>query len=45
MYFLRGKLPWSGIAGRSKLAKYENVKNKKMEVTAEELCKGYPREF
>jgi len=45
LYFLRGSLPWQGLPGRSKNEKYNNIKKKKLEVTVEELCKGYPEEF
>lgn len=45
LYFLRGSLPWQGLPGRSKNEKYNNIKKKKLEVTIDELCKGYPEEF
>jgi casein kinase 1 len=45
LYFLKGSLPWQGLPGRSKNEKYNNIKKKKLEVTVEELCKGYPDEF
>lgn len=45
LYFLRGTLPWQGLPGRSKNEKYNNIKKKKLEVTVDELCKGYPEEF
>ena len=45
LYFLRGSLPWQGLPGKNKVEKYENIKQKKLSVTVEELCKGYPDEF
>jgi len=45
MYFLRGKLPWMGMTAKTKDEKYEKIKDKKVSVTAEQLCKGYPQEF
>ena len=45
MYFLKGKLPWMGIQAKTKDEKYEKIKDKKISVTVEQLCKGYPKEF
>lgn len=45
LYFLRGSLPWQGLPGRSKNEKYNNIKKKKIEVSLDDLCKGYPEEF
>jgi hypothetical protein len=45
LYFLRGSLPWQGLPGKSKNDKYNNIKKKKMEVSVDELTKGYPDEF
>lgn len=45
IYFLRGKLPWQNIEGKTKLEKYSNIKEKKLNTTAEDLCAGLPQEF
>ena len=45
MYFLRGSLPWQGIPGKNKDERYKKILQKKMETTAEELCKEFPKEF
>lgn len=45
LYFLRGSLPWQGLPGRSKNEKYTNIKNKKKEISLDELCLNQPREF
>lgn len=45
MYFLKGKLPWMGLQAKTKDEKYEMIKNKKISVTTEALCRGYPEEF
>ena len=33
------------MPGRSKNEKYNNIKKKKLEVSVDDLCKGYPEEF
>ena len=45
MYFNRGSLPWQGLPAKTKKEKYEKIRDKKVETTVEELCKGYPEEF
>ena len=45
MYFLKGKLPWMGIQAKTKDEKYDKIKDKKVSVTVEQLCRGYPKEF
>lgn len=45
MHFLRGDLPWLGLKAKSKSTKHKLIGQKKMEVTDEELCKGFPREM
>ena len=45
MYFLLGKLPWQGLPIKNKDDKYSNILDKKIEVTPENLCKGFPKEF
>merc|ERR1712048_835880 len=45
MYFLRGKLPWSGLPAPNKTEKYRRIMNKKIETPLEELCEGHPSAF
>ena len=45
MYFLRGRLPWQGIPVRTKEERYRKIMNKKIETSAEELCRGFPQQF
>ena len=45
IYFLRGNLPWQGVKVADKKAKYEMIKNKKTEMSLEELCDELPIEF
>ncbi|EDW03295.1 GH10574 [Drosophila grimshawi] len=44
IYFLRGGLPWQGITG-TRRQRSEILTEKKLSITPEELCKGYPHEF
>jgi serine/threonine protein kinase len=45
MYFLRGSLPWQGLDGATKKEKYQNILEKKLSVSVEDLCIGFPIEF
>jgi serine/threonine protein kinase len=45
MYFLRGSLPWEGVWARTSNLRYEYTVGRKMAVTLESLCEGYPKEF
>ena len=45
LYFLRGRLPWQGIPVKNKEERYRKIKQKKLDVTAEELCQGFPLQF
>ena len=45
LYFLRGNLPWQGMLVRNKEERYSKILEKKRLTTAEELCKGFPKEF
>lgn len=45
MYFLRGSLPWQGMKGNTKKAKYDNILEKKISTSTAVLCKGFPAEF
>lgn len=45
MYFNRGTLPWQGLNAKTKKEKYEKIKEKKINISFEQLCQGYPSEF
>ena len=45
MYFLKGNLPWQGLKINRRDDGYRKIYEKKKETTAEELCKGFPKEF
>lgn len=45
MYFLRGSLPWQGIATRNKDEKYRRIYETKRATTLDDLCEGFPIEF
>ncbi|EDV38527.1 uncharacterized protein Dana_GF19391 [Drosophila ananassae] len=45
MYFNRGSLPWQGLKASTKQQKYERIYEKKISVSVEALCEGYPCEF
>lgn len=45
LYFLKGSLPWQGLAGKNKNDKYDRIKEKKIQTTIEQLCRGSPEEF
>ena len=45
MYFIRGKLPWQGLKIKRNEDKYQKILEKKKEISAEELCFGYPKVF
>jgi serine/threonine protein kinase len=45
IYFLRGSLPWQGLKAKTKKEKYEQIKDKKLNTSLEELCVGFPEEF
>ena len=45
IYFLKGYLPWQGLKAFDKVGKYNRIKQKKLEFTSEELCKGLPSAF
>ena len=45
MYFLKGNLPWQGLKINKKDDRYRKIYEKKKETSAEELCKGFPKEF
>jgi serine/threonine protein kinase len=45
MYFLRGSLPWMNLKASNLAQKYEKIREKKLEVTPEEVCHGFPNQF
>jgi casein kinase 1 len=45
IYFVKGKLPWQGLAAKTKKEKYDQIKNKKKETPIEDLCYKLPKEF
>ena len=45
IYFCRGSLPWQGLTGATKSAKYQAISDKKVGTTVEQLCQGFPRIF
>lgn len=45
LYFLRGSLPWQGLAAQTKRQKYEKIMEKKMKTSVDFLCFGFPPEF
>jgi serine/threonine protein kinase len=45
MYFLRGSLPWQGLHVHKGEDRYKKILQKKKSTSAEELCKGFPKEF
>lgn len=44
VYFVKGGLPWQGVAG-DRREKYEKAMRRKLEVSTGRLCKGLPVEF
>eukprot|EP00750_Incisomonas_marina_P016217 INCI19063.1.p1 GENE.INCI19063.1~~INCI19063.1.p1 ORF type:complete len:649 (+),score=79.27 INCI19063.1:222-2168(+) len=45
MYFVRGSLPWQGLRAKNKLSKFQKIHHKKVQVSLDELCAGFPPEF
>ena len=45
IYFLKGKLPWQGLPGRTKKERFDNILNVKQGTEIEVLCDGLPKEF
>ena len=45
VYFLRGQLPWQGLAAHTKKEKYDKIMEKKIGTTVDVLCRGFPSEF
>merc|ERR1711972_857681 len=45
IYFIRGKLPWSGLDAKTQEEKYRKICEKKEETPLAELCAGFPDQF
>ena len=45
MYFLRGSLPWQGLHVNKGEDRYKKILMRKKGTSAEDLCKGFPKEF
>ena len=45
LYFLKGSLPWQGVAGMTKGEKYKKIYYMKKNIEPEELFKNLPAEF
>jgi len=42
VYFLRGVMPWSGLAAKTKQEKFARIAEVKMNTKLDELCAGHP---
>ena len=42
IYFLKGALPWQGLAAKTRQGKYQKVMESKISCPLEVLCKGLP---
>jgi len=45
LYFVRGSLPWQGLKAKNKIAKFQKIHHKKVQVSLDDLCSGLPSEF
>lgn len=45
IYFLRGKLPWSGLQAINQEEKFKRIKKTKELVVVDDLCAGFPDAF
>eukprot|EP00826_Nyctotherus_ovalis_P001044 TRINITY_DN10118_c0_g1_i9.p2 TRINITY_DN10118_c0_g1~~TRINITY_DN10118_c0_g1_i9.p2 ORF type:complete len:143 (-),score=23.71 TRINITY_DN10118_c0_g1_i9:159-587(-) len=45
VYWLKGGLPWQGIKTKSKKERHMRIKDLKMAIGFDTLCKGLPKEF
>jgi len=45
MHLLRGDLPWLGLSAKSKKAKHELIRKRKVQTSDEDLCAGWPYEL
>jgi len=44
-YFIRGSLPWSGLAAKTQEEKYRKICEKKKSTELNKLCEGFPDAF
>jgi len=44
-YFIRGALPWSGLAAKTQEEKYRKICEKKSSFPLDDLCQGHPDAF
>jgi len=42
IYFIKGSLPWQGAKGGDKKAKFDKLKDGKLKIPLQDLCKGLP---
>ena len=45
VYFVKGVLPWQNMQAATKKEKYDKIRDKKVAITADQLCKDLPLEF
>ncbi len=45
LYFLKGRLPWHKLRGESKQETYQQIMDRKANISLEELCSDVPEEF
>lgn len=45
LYLYRGSLPWQGLRAATQKQRYDRIKEKKMDTSIENLCRGIPNEF
>ena len=45
VFFMRGKLPWQGVAGTKKMERYLKIYKMKKNVSPEDLCKSLPKQM
>lgn len=45
IYFNGHSLPWQGLAAATRNQQYDHIKEKKIEIPIEDLCKDVPKEF
>lgn len=45
IYFTQGSLPWQGLKAKGRKEKHDLIREKKMSLSVEELCKDAPSDF
>ena len=45
IYLAKGSLPWQGLKAKTKIEKYDKIKETKVNTSFDQLCKGLPEEF